>query len=118
MLALRLVLVAMSLATVVPLHGAVTSAAPCVEVAFSPGDAETVVVTVIGEAKTSIRMAAYSFTSPKVAKALVDAKKRGVDVQAVLDKSQKTERYSGCTFLVNNGVPVRINARYAIMRFK
>ena len=60
-------------------------------------------------------MAAYSFTSPKIAKALVDAHKRGVQVRAVLDKSQLSERYSGATFLANAGVPVRIDSRYAII---
>lgn len=89
-----------------------------VRVAFSPGDAEALVVSTIGGAKKEVRMAAYSFTSPKVAKALVDAKKRGVDVRAVLDKSQRTERYSGATFLANEGIAVRINSKYAIMHNK
>jgi hypothetical protein len=34
---------------------------------------------------------AYSFTSPAISKALADAKKREVDVKAILDKSQWTE---------------------------
>ncbi|KLB49118.1 phospholipase D-like domain-containing protein, partial [Xanthomonas euvesicatoria] len=57
-----------------------------VEVAFSPdGRAEALVLKVIGAAKTSIRLAGYTFTSPAVVRALTDAKKRGVDVAVVVD---------------------------------
>lgn len=89
-----------------------------VRVAFSPGDAEGLVVETIAGAKKEIEVAAYSFTSPKIADALVKAKKRGVEVRAVLDKSQRTERYSGATLLANEGIPVRINSKYAIMHNK
>jgi phosphatidylserine/phosphatidylglycerophosphate/cardiolipin synthase-like enzyme len=66
-----------------------------IEVGFSPGNAEALVLREIAAARQSIDMAAYSFTSPTIAKALVDAHKRGVQVRAVLDKSQLSERYSG-----------------------
>jgi phosphatidylserine/phosphatidylglycerophosphate/cardiolipin synthase-like enzyme len=61
-----------------------------------------------------VRVQAYSFTSAPIAKALVDAKRRGVDVVVVLDDSQQTDRYSSATFLQNNGVPVLIDAEHAI----
>jgi phosphatidylserine/phosphatidylglycerophosphate/cardiolipin synthase-like enzyme len=63
-------------------------------------------------------MAAYSFTSKDVARALVDANRRGVDVRVVLDDSQKSERYTGATFLANTGIPTRTSSRYAIMHNK
>jgi len=75
-------------------------------------------VQTINAARQSIIVAAYSFTSKPIAKALVDAHKRGVRVQVVLDKSQRTERYSSATFLSNMGIPVRIDSRYAIMHNK
>lgn len=94
-------------------------AGPSVEVAFSPHRGATAaIVKLIGEAKQSIRVAAYSFTSKDIAKALLDAHKRGVDVQAVLDKSNATAKYSSATFLANVGVPVRIDRKYAIMHNK
>jgi len=66
------------------------------EVAFSPnGGCTDLVIKVINSAKTSIRVLAYSFTSAPIAKALVEAHKRGVDVQVVVDKSQKSAKYSG-----------------------
>lgn len=55
---------------------------------FTPGGQCTdVVVGAIAKAERQVLVQAYSFTSPEIVKALVDAKKRGVDVRAVLDKS-------------------------------
>jgi phosphatidylserine/phosphatidylglycerophosphate/cardiolipin synthase-like enzyme len=89
-----------------------------VEVGFSPGNAEGLVVKTIDDAKTSVYAAAYSFTSAPIAKAMVRAARRGVAVKVVLDKSQNTERYSSASFLANEGIPVRIDSRYAIMHNK
>lgn len=87
--------------------------------AFSPRQGGTeLVVKTITEAKKSIRVAAYSFTSAPIAEALLNAKKRGIDVKVVLDKSNSTARYSSLTFLRNQGVPVRVNYKYAIMHNK
>lgn len=55
---------------------------------FTPGgECTDVVVNAIGSARRQVLVQAYSFTSPEIIKALADAKKRGVDVRAVLDKS-------------------------------
>src|SRR4051794_32305306 len=93
-------------------------AEPSVEVEFSPGHAAEAVVRVIDSAHATIHLAAYSFTSRPIAEALVRAKRRGVEVLAVLDKSNETGRYSAATFLSRAGVPTRINYRYAIMHSK
>lgn len=50
----------------------------------------------------------YFFTSAPIAKALLDAHKRGVHVEAILDKSQRTEQYSSATFLANAGIPTYV----------
>ena len=89
------------------------------EVAFSPtGGAADLVIKVILSAKTSIRVLAYSFTSAPIAKALTEAHKRGVDVQVVLDKSQKSAKYTSATFIANAGIPLRIDSRHAIAHNK
>jgi phosphatidylserine/phosphatidylglycerophosphate/cardiolipin synthase-like enzyme len=44
----------------------------------------------------------------------VEAKKRGVEVTAVMEESQKTGKYSSATFLMNEGIPVFIDAKHAI----
>ena len=64
-----------------------------VEVAFSPkGGCTAATVRFIGEAKQSIRVAAYGLTSNPIGKALLEAKKRGVDVRVVVDKEQNGKR--------------------------
>jgi len=90
-----------------------------VQVYFSPrGGAQDALVASIGQAKDSIFVQAYSFTSAPVAKALVDAAKRGVKIEAILDKSQRSERYTGATFLRNEGIPVYIDDNHAIAHNK
>jgi phosphatidylserine/phosphatidylglycerophosphate/cardiolipin synthase-like enzyme len=69
-------------------------------------------------AKRSILVQADSFTSAPIAKALLEAHKRGVQVQVILDKSQRTEKYSSADFLVNQGVPTTIDAKHAIAHSK
>jgi phosphatidylserine/phosphatidylglycerophosphate/cardiolipin synthase-like enzyme len=61
---------------------------------------------------------AYSFTSAPIAKAVVEARKRGVKVEAVLDKSNRTDKYSSATFLKNQACEVLIDARHAIAHNK
>ena len=48
----------------------------------------------------------------------MNAKRRGVDVQVILDKSQRSERYSGATYLANEGIPVSIDSDHRIAHNK
>jgi phosphatidylserine/phosphatidylglycerophosphate/cardiolipin synthase-like enzyme len=83
-------------------------------VCFTPGENCTeLIVHALGEAKRSILVQAYSFTSAPIAKALLDAHRRGVRVEVILDKSQRTEKYSSANFLANQGVPTKIDAEHA-----
>lgn len=73
---------------------------------FSPnGGCTEAVVEALGQARTTVKVQAYSFTSAPIAKALVDAHKRGVRVEVILDKSQRTEKYSAADFLAHAGIP-------------
>jgi len=86
---------------------------------FSPqGGAQQAIVDAIGKARESVYVQAYSFTSAPIAKALVDAKARGVKVEAILDKSQRKATYTGATFLKNAGIPVYIDDKHAIAHNK
>jgi phosphatidylserine/phosphatidylglycerophosphate/cardiolipin synthase-like enzyme len=88
-------------------------------VCFTPGqDCEGLIVSEIKHAQQSILLQAYSFTSAPIAKALMEAKQRGVDVRAILDKSQRTEKYTGATFLKHAGIPVVIDEKPAIAHSK
>jgi Phosphatidylserine/phosphatidylglycerophosphate/cardiolipin synthases and related enzymes len=92
---------------------------PTIEVFFSPkGGATDAVVHELGNAKKEILVQAYSFTSAPIAKALVDAHKRGVKVTVVLDRSQRSERYTSATFVANSGIPTHIDAKHAIAHNK
>ena len=52
-----------------------------IEVAFSPeAGAEALVIKVINSAQQQLRLAGYTFTSPAVVRALVEAYGRNVDV--------------------------------------
>lgn len=108
-------LIALPLTTLPAVVFAGTVACTC----FTPGDDCTdLIVGEINGANRQVVVQAYSFTSAPIAEALVAAKRRGVDVWAVLDKSQRSERYSGATFLANAGIPVLIDDVHAIAHNK
>lgn len=89
------------------------------KVYFSPnGGCAQAIIDEINNAKTEILVQAYSFTSAPVAKALLEAHKRGVNVQAILDKSQRNANYSSANFLANSGIPTFIDAAHAIAHNK
>lgn len=49
---------------------------------------------------------------------MVNAKKRGVNIIVVLDKSQRTAKYSSADFVANAGIPTFIDAKHAIAHNK
>lgn len=86
---------------------------------FSPGGGCTdAMVGAIADAKQTVLVQAYSFTSMPIAKALAAAKTRGVDVRVILDKSQRSERYTGADFIAHAGIPVVIDEKPAIAHSK
>ncbi|MCC2644830.1 MAG: endonuclease [Burkholderiales bacterium] len=90
-----------------------------IEVGFSPQRTSLpLVLKTINSAKTSICVAAYSFTSKPISLALYNASKRGVKVQVVADAKSNGGKYSATTFLANQGLDVRLNRKYAIMHNK
>ncbi len=89
------------------------------EVYFSPhGGCTDAIVRELSKAKSTVLVQAYSFTSYKIAKGLLDAKKRGIKVEVILDKSQRKDQYSSADFLANSGIPTRIDAQHAIAHNK
>ena len=94
-----------------------------IQVCFSPPlpqgcDPTQAVIQALNTAQHQILVQAFSFTSAPVAKAIVDARKRGVDVRVILDKSNASRRYSGATFLEHANVPVLIDSQHAIAHNK
>src|SRR5664279_2838011 len=89
------------------------------DIYFSPeGGAQDAIIKAIDSAQSSILVQAYSFTSAPIAKALVDAHKRGVHIEVILDKSQRTEKYSSADFVQHAGIPAYIDAEHAIAHNK
>src|SRR3954464_1740379 len=92
---------------------------PAPKVYFSPhGGCTEAVVGALNSAKYTVYVQAYSFTSAPIAKALVDAYRRGVKVQIILDKSQRTEKYSSADFVRDAGIPTFIDDKHAIAHNK
>lgn len=50
-------------------------------------------IALINEAKNHVYFAIYTFTLPSIADALVEAKKRGVDVRGIMDSEQSSNSY-------------------------
>ena len=89
------------------------------EVYFSPrGGCTEAIIKELDKAKSSILVQAHSFSSASIAKALLNAHKRGVKVEVILDMSQRTDQYSSATFLYNAGILVKIDAQHAIAHNK
>lgn len=98
-------------------------AQPTVQVGFSPeGSALQLVLNTIVTAQQSIRLMGYSFTSPEVTRALIQAKQRGIDVRVVLDwKANSAKGSAGVVamnLLANAGIPVRTVSQFKIMHDK
>lgn len=90
-------------------------------IGFSPeGSAQKAIINTIRLAKTELRLAAYSFTSPEIVKELVAAKKRGVDVKIVVDEKGNKSKHSlsAMNTVQLAKIPIRTNGRYAIMHDK
>src|SRR3972149_3134063 len=74
---------------------------------FSPGGDKNQFLQGIQEAKTSIDIAAFQFTSGDLAEALLLAKDRGVRVRLLLDHQESQKPTSLAPFLREQGVEVK-----------
>ncbi len=97
-----------------------SSAQPAWEVCFTPGgECTKAIATALENARSSVLVQAYTFTSAPIAKALLEASRRGVKVEAILDGiNRRSARYSGADLLARAGIPVRIDVAHAIAHNK
>jgi len=125
------VAVLMLLSACAPAAAPAPSAAGIETVCFTPGgDCTGVIVAEIDHARASVLVQAYDFTSRPITEALVRAKRRGVDVRVILDKSTvcwtKGAPKADCgkadadeaAALVEAGIPVLIDAKHKIAHNK
>ncbi len=88
-------------------------------VCFTPGGPCTQeIVEVIDSAKHRLYIQAYGFTSAPIAKAVIAAKRRGVKIVVLLDKSNVTSQYSIATTLSHYHIPFMIDYHPAIAHNK
>lgn len=74
---------------------------------FSPaGRTEEDIITAARFARKSVKAAVFSFYSTAIGEALVEARKRGVDVEVVTDRVQASQSYM-TSYLAENGVKFR-----------
>ena len=74
-----------------------------------PEDCTGLIRREVGRARESVLVQAYAFTSPPIAQALVEAHRRGVRVQVILDRSALGDRSSVGSLLSRAGVPVLVD---------
>jgi phosphatidylserine/phosphatidylglycerophosphate/cardiolipin synthase-like enzyme len=86
---------------------------------FSPkGGCEAAILAELKSARREILVQAYSFTAEPLALAMVEAKKNGVTVEIVLDKSNELERYSDLHILMEHGMDVKVDHDHPIAHNK
>ena len=91
------------------------SITPC----FTPGqDCASVVAHEIDGATSTVLVQAYGFTSRPIEQALIAAHKRGVDVQIILDRSNRAQKWSGLRLVEAAEIPTAIDAAHAIAHNK
>ncbi|MCC6418655.1 MAG: phospholipase D family protein [Gemmataceae bacterium] len=92
---------------------------PHVAAYFSPkGGCQEAVVRELKRARREILVQAYSFTADPLTEALIEAKKRGVHVDILLDRSNEQERYSDLQVFLDQGLAPLIDATHAIAHNK
>jgi len=96
-----------------------------IEAAFGPEmGAEALIIRVIATAKISIRLAGFAFSSPVIVAELISAKKRGVDVQVVVDRRHNIDEdekgigRKALALLAKSNVAIRTNSNYRIFHDK
>lgn len=100
-------------------QGAVGVSEAKIQILFSPsGGCTDAIVCSIDKSKKNIYVQAYSFTSKPIAEALVKAKKRGIEVEIILDKSQRSEKYSSADFVSHSNIPTYIDSAHTIAHNK
>jgi phosphatidylserine/phosphatidylglycerophosphate/cardiolipin synthase-like enzyme len=106
------------LSSTLPVTSLATAAA--VAVCFSPEeDCTAFAVDAIDRAETQILINAYALaTTSKTVEALIQARRRGVDVRVIADRTTPCERKSGLGPLAEAGVPIWIDDSVRIAHSK
>jgi len=81
-----------------------------IQLCFTPDEKCTpLILKEIALAKDTIYVQAYGMSSPPIVEALIDAHKRGVKVNILLDKSNLNDSWSKMKELIDSGIEVNID---------
>jgi phosphatidylserine/phosphatidylglycerophosphate/cardiolipin synthase-like enzyme len=95
--------------------------AASIEVWYGPEDRPLEhLVRIYDRAKRYVFVAVYGLTSPLTVKALVDAKRRGVDVRILTDRErlEDVKQQTALSTLREAGIPIKINRHDGLMHLK
>jgi phosphatidylserine/phosphatidylglycerophosphate/cardiolipin synthase-like enzyme len=90
-------------------------------VCFSPkGNCENTILHLINNAKKSLYIQSYSFTSKKIAQALIRAKRNGVEIKMIVDRSlfDPEDNHSYIKPILAAGIPVWVDNEVSIQHNK
>ncbi len=96
-------------------------ASAAIDIYYAPEDQPLDhVVALYARATRHIYVSVYALTAPSVVKALMEAKRRGVDVRVITDRERLTDpkQQSAINTLRLAGVPIRINRHDGLMHLK
>ena len=116
--------VTLLLAIVVPVSpflGYLEEAAGGIEVFYAPEDLPLDrLLQLYRQAKRSIYVSVYGMTSPAMVKALVEARKRGVDVRVITDRGRldDAKQKTALETLRLAGVPIKLSRHDGLMHLK
>lgn len=84
------------------------------------GNLDQILIKEMNTAQKNLNVAIYSLTKEDIANAIIDAKKRGVDVKVITDKqeSQSKSQKPILDKLKANNIPIKINAHAGLMHLK
>src|SRR5205807_41954 len=83
-----------------------------ISVYFSPGtDCGQLIIDKVRMAQKCVYVQAYSFTSERIAKALNEVHKRGVEVKVILD-DDKADKKSELDFLSRKGIDTYLDSKH------
>ena len=96
-------------------------AATTIDVYYAPEDQPVDrVVALYTHARRYVFVAVYGLTAPSVVKALVEAKRRGLDVRVITDRErlQDPKQHTAVSALRLAGIPIKINRHEGLMHLK
>lgn len=84
------------------------------------GQPEKQLISVINNSKSTLDIAIYSLTKKDIVEAIVNAKRRGVNVRLMTDKVEASSKLESGELnqLKNLGVPIKINSHKGLMHMK